>query len=143
MSNEIINIKNKIEKPAEIKKGDFDFDYWSNLAKKDPEAFEAAREAEINKHISSLGDQDVQERMERLQWRIEMERKRAKNPLDAAGRIYDMMWESVGRNIEALDELAELLNPQTKAKAHERVQEESQSNNVVAFSHAGSGTVTD
>ena len=127
--NKIINLDIKQSKPAETKKGDFDFDYWSNLAKNDPEAFEVAREAEINKHISSLGDEAAQERMRSLQWRVEMERKRSSNPLDAASRIYDMMWESVGRNIKALDELADLINPNSKLKS----QPEKKDNIVVAF----------
>lgn len=110
MSSEIINFKRKTEKPAEIKQGDFDFDYWSKLAK-DPEAFEVAREAEINKHIASINDSNAQERMRRLQWRVEMERKRSSSPLNAASRIYDMMWASVGQNIKALDELAGMLAP--------------------------------
>ena len=130
MSNEIINFNPKNVKPVEIRQGDFDFDYWSKLAKKDPEAFEAAREAEINKHIESL-DEDVQERMRRLQWRIEMERKRSKNPMDAAGRIYDMMWESVGQSIKALDELTALLNPQSTMKKAQT--EKQETSNVLSF----------
>jgi len=116
MSDKIIQLKSKSIKPVEIKKGEFDFDYWSKLAKQDPDAFEAAREAEINKHIASLGDEATQERMRRLQWRVEMERKRSSSPLDAAARIYDMMWDSVGSNIKALDELVELVSPYQKSK---------------------------
>ncbi len=92
----------------------FDFDYWKNLAKKDPSAFEMAREQEINKHITSIPDEHTQERLRRLQWRVEMERKRSKNPMDSAVRIYDMMWESVGKNIDALHELTDYLKPGTE-----------------------------
>lgn len=96
----------------------FDFDYWRDLAKNDPAAFEAAREQEINKHITSISDDEhTQERLRRLQWRVEMERKRSKNPMDSAVRIYDMMWESVGKNIEALHDLTDHLTPGTEKQA--------------------------
>lgn len=118
-----------IVKPT--KKG-FDFEYWRDLAKKDPEAFEAAREQEINQYISGLANEDVQDRMRRLQWRVEMERKRSKSPMDSAVRIYDMMWESVGKNFEAIQDLAEHFKPEdqrtssktSKAKVLEFKQDE-------------------
>ena len=136
MSDKIINF-NKSVQPTEIKKGDFDFEYWSKLAKQDPEAFEVAREAEINKHISSLADKTAQERMRSLQWRIEMERKRSSSPLNAASRIYDMMWESVGRNIKVLDELAELIqqnvNPGSKRNSEKTSAPAKKDNTVLAF----------
>jgi len=125
----ISSISSAKTKPAEIKRGNFDFDYWSKLAKQDSEAFEAARDQEINKHISNLKEDDVQERMRRLQWRIEMERKRSKNPLDAAARIYDMMWESVGQSISTFDELTNMLNP----KANVPAERSNQHKNVLSF----------
>lgn len=85
-----------------------DFEYWRNLAKTDPQGFESAREQAIADYIAGLpiGTRD---RMRRLQWRIDMERQRARNPMDAAIRIYDMMWESVGKSMEALEVLAEAM----------------------------------
>ena len=133
MSDKVINFNGKSVKPVEIKKDDFDFNYWSKLAKQDPEAFEAAREAEINKHISSLEDEDVKERMHRLQWRIEIERKRSSSQLNAASRIYDMMWESVGRNIKALDELADLINPLSNQNEKPKPESLNNDNTVLAF----------
>lgn len=103
-------MKNNTEKYAERKK-EFDFDYWCQLAKDDPAAFEAARKQEIDNHIAGIQQKSTQERMERLQWRVEMERKRSKNPMDSAIRIYDMMWESVGKNFEAIQDLADHLKP--------------------------------
>ncbi|HFE38615.1 MAG TPA: DUF3135 domain-containing protein [Gammaproteobacteria bacterium] len=106
-------MRNKINKLADRKpiQGGFDFDYWRNLAKKDPAAFEAAREQEINQHIAGIADGNTQERLRRLQWRVEMERKLSKNPMDAAVRLYDMMWESVGKNFDALQDLTSVLKP--------------------------------
>lgn len=107
---------NKIKDLPKIKSvgGRFDFDYWRDLAKKDPEAFEAAREAKINQHIEAISDDHTQDRLRRLQWRVEMERKRSKNSMDSAVRIYDMMWESVGKNFDALQDLSNQLSPTDK-----------------------------
>lgn len=107
---------NDISKPKSSKKG-FDFDYWRDLAKKDPEAFEAARKLEIDQYISSLKSEDVQDRMRRLQWRVNTERRRSKNPMDSAIRIYDMMWESVGKNFEAIQDLSEHFKPEAERKS--------------------------
>ncbi len=134
MTDKIIKFNGKQVKPVEIKKGEFDFNHWSKLAKQDPEAFEAAREAEIHKHIASLGDESAQQRMRSLQWRIDMERKRSSSPLDAAARIYDMMWESVGRNIKALDDLTEIINPIKKPSiASASVKKENKQNTILNF----------
>jgi len=112
MTSKIKNVS--IAKPT--KKG-FDFDYWKNLSKNNPEAFESARKQEIDKYISNLKDENVQDRMRRLQWRVEMERKRSKNPMDSAVRIYDMMWESVGKNFEAIQDLTEQFKPEEERKS--------------------------
>jgi len=111
MNNKINDISNV--KPS---KKSFDFDYWRNLAKKDPEAFEAARKLEIDQYISSLKSEDVQDRMRRLQWRVNTERRRSKNPMDSAIRIYDMMWDSVGKNFEAIQDLSEHFKPEGERK---------------------------
>ncbi|OHA79445.1 MAG: hypothetical protein A2747_03230 [Candidatus Yonathbacteria bacterium RIFCSPHIGHO2_01_FULL_44_41] len=67
------------------------FDYRAHLAKTDPERFEAEREAEIEKVILSANPERQQE-LRQLQWRIDMERRRAKNPIDAMVRLQKMMW---------------------------------------------------
>jgi len=85
-----------------------DFEYWRKLAKSDPQAFERAREEVIAQYIASLPAVQ-QDRMRRLQWRVDIERQRARNPMDAAIRIYDMMWDSVGKSMEALESLAEAM----------------------------------
>jgi len=140
MSDETIDIKPKVNKPAEIQVDGFDFEYWSKLSKKDPEAFEIARKVEIDKYLSTL-DADVQERMTRFQWRIEMERKLSKNPLDAAARIYDMMWESVGKSTTALDELTDILNPNTFLKEAKTPKKVKANNNILSFDRKESEAV--
>jgi hypothetical protein len=87
----------------------FDFDHWMKLAKEDPEAFEKQREAAIGQYLTSVPSEVQRDRLKRLQWRVDKEREMAKTPMDAAIRIYDMMWESVGKNIDALQDLADTL----------------------------------
>ncbi|MDH5544888.1 MAG: DUF3135 domain-containing protein [Gammaproteobacteria bacterium] len=87
----------------------FDFEYWMKLAKNDPEAFEKQRSSMIDAFISDVPNPVQRDRLGKLQWRVERERELAKNPMDAAIRIYDMMWESLGKNIEAFQELADTL----------------------------------
>lgn len=66
------------------------FTYWSNLAKTDPERFERERKEAIEAVISNARPQR-QEYLRKLQWRIDVERSRASNPLSATIRIYGMM----------------------------------------------------
>ena len=68
------------------------FEYWSKLAKDDPERFERERVAELEKVISGAAPEQ-QQGLRQLQWRIDMERRRAKNPIDAMIRVNRMMWD--------------------------------------------------
>lgn len=70
------------------------FEYWSNLAKIDPKRFESERIAEIEKVISQASVGQQQE-LRQLQWSIDGERRRAKNPIDAMIRLNKMMWKQV------------------------------------------------
>jgi len=70
------------------------FDDWSSLAKSDPDAFEQRRRQVIEQFISSVPP-GRQQRLRRLQWRIDMERRRCANPMQSCVRLYTMMWDSV------------------------------------------------
>jgi hypothetical protein len=72
----------------------FDFDEWARLAARDPEAFEARRAACVERLIANA-PRERQERLRRLQWRIDRTRECAPNPVAACMRISKMMWESV------------------------------------------------
>lgn len=72
----------------------FDFDEWSRLAKTDPAAFEARRLALIETHLHRFPPLD-QRRLRGLQFRIDMERRRARTPMAACLRLSAMMWESL------------------------------------------------
>ncbi len=72
----------------------YDFDHWRQLAEQDPAAFEALRRRILDEAISAAPGRR-QERLRRLQWRIDQTRRTAANPLAACLRISAMMWESV------------------------------------------------
>ncbi|MEW8506649.1 MAG: DUF3135 domain-containing protein [Candidatus Thiodiazotropha sp.] len=68
-----------------------DFDHLLQLAERDPMRFEDMRQAAIDDFISTL-PKERQQRMRRLQWRIDQER-RNRSPLSACVKISSMMWE--------------------------------------------------
>lgn len=97
----------KNENTAEI-----DFDSWAELARTDPDAFEARRLAAIDALIASAPEAN-RERLRCLQWRIDQERRLARTPMAACIRISRMMWRSVlGENglQQRFAELQELVN---------------------------------
>jgi hypothetical protein len=71
-----------------------DFERWARLAQDDPDAFEAQRQAAIEALIESCPERS-QERMRRLQWRIDQERRLAKSPMGACIRLSRLMWRQV------------------------------------------------
>ena len=79
-----------------------DFDAWAALAKSDPEAFEAKRAEVIEAFIQSAPPEN-QQRLRGVQFRVDMERARASNPLSATIRISNMMWSAFGDLRDALD----------------------------------------
>lgn len=72
----------------------FDFDEWASLAKSDPVAFEARRIALIEDYLNQFPPPD-QRRLRGLQFRIDMERRRARTPMAACLRLSSMMWDSL------------------------------------------------
>ena len=71
-----------------------DFELWAKLAESDPGAFEEKRRQMLEEFIASA-PAHLQQRLERLQWRIDQERGKCGNPLSACVRLYSMMWDSV------------------------------------------------
>ncbi|OHA83812.1 MAG: hypothetical protein A2937_01940 [Candidatus Yonathbacteria bacterium RIFCSPLOWO2_01_FULL_47_33b] len=70
------------------------FTYWSNLAKTDPKRFEQERK-EATEAVILSARPEKQQRLRGLQWRIDMERLRASNPLSAAIRLHTMMMDFI------------------------------------------------
>ncbi len=86
------------------KESDFDFDYWMELAKKDPAAFEQQRQNLIQTTIQEAPEK-MQQRLNGLQWQIDSEIKLAKNPMDGCLKIYQKMMDSVYKSGGLLDAL--------------------------------------
>ncbi len=72
----------------------FDFEDWARLAQSDPAAFEAKRQDMIDKLIEGAPE-ELRQRLRSFQWRIDMERERSANPLQACIRISNMMWDLI------------------------------------------------
>ena len=73
---------------------EYDFDSLSQLAQSDPHAFETKRQQMIDQLIASAPEV-MQQRLRSFQWRIDMERERSDNPLQACIRLSNMMWDLV------------------------------------------------
>lgn len=73
---------------------EIDFEEWAALVQSDPDAFEARRAEAIEAFIRSAPPHR-QERLRRLQWRIDQVRRTSKTPLAACLRISRLMWDSV------------------------------------------------
>ena len=86
---------------------DFDFEKWSRLASKDPEAFEQYRKRVINDFITEL-PKEKQQRMRCLQWRVDSVRRLSKTPMAACIEISRMMWDSIKGEHGLMDALHEL-----------------------------------
>ena len=84
-----------------------EFNQWVEMAEKDPELFEKLRQSAINDVIESAPTEHRQ-RLRCLQWRIDQERRRSKNPLGACVRISRMMWESVAGRGGLLENLSQI-----------------------------------
>jgi hypothetical protein len=71
-----------------------EFEVWAELAKTDPERFEALRLETIDDFIASVPGEDRRQQLRRLQWRIDRVRERSSNPLAACIALSRMMWDS-------------------------------------------------
>jgi hypothetical protein len=71
---------------------DFDPDHWVRLASEDPEEFERSRIAAIEDLIASA-PAPIQQRLRGLQFRVDMERRRAHSAMGGALRLQQMMWD--------------------------------------------------
>ena len=71
---------------------EFNFDEWAALARNDPAQFEDRRRHTVLRVINLSNNA---RRMEGMQCRIDLERRRARTPMGATIRISSMMWDSV------------------------------------------------
>ena len=75
---------------------EFDFDKWARLAKDDPAEFERQREATLRAMIAAAASEHRQ-RLERLQFRLDLERQRSRSPLGSCLRLNSLMWSGFHR----------------------------------------------
>ena len=111
----------------------FDFEYWRKLAEDNPALFEMKRREEIDKVINSAPTEEAQDRLSRLQWRVDMERRRCKNPTQSCLQIYGMMWKRVYGEHGLLDSLNQLLHHSTSTQTVTEAVEERQKADVLRF----------
>lgn len=71
-----------------------DFEEWRNLANEDPGAFETRRAETLEKAIRHATGAR-QERLRRLQWRIDQVRERSANPIAACIKLNGMMMDTL------------------------------------------------
>jgi hypothetical protein len=83
----------------------FDFNQWAELAKSDPEAFSRQRRMFIEEYIANMGHAN-HPMLKGLQFRIDMERRRARPPLKMCLRLSSMMWDSFYELKSVLDAAA-------------------------------------
>ena len=74
-----------------VKHTQLDFDYLTGLARSNPSEFERFRMHAIESYIATL-PADRQQRMRRLQWRIDQE-LRHHTPMGACLKLSKMMWD--------------------------------------------------
>ena len=72
------------------------FDVLVDMARNDPIRLENLRQKLTMAVINSATTQDKRRRLEGLQFRVDMERQRARSPLAAAIRVSEMMCHSLG-----------------------------------------------
>ena len=71
-----------------------DFDIWAQAAIDSPDDFESMRQQALEEFFASVPEAN-RERLRRLQWRVEQERRLAHTPMAACVKISRMMWHSL------------------------------------------------
>ena len=83
----------------------FDFDQWQRLAQEDPEAFERQRRQAVDALIAQA-PRASRARLRGLQFRIDMERRKAGSALAGAQRLQQMLAEQLQQLSVAFERLA-------------------------------------
>jgi hypothetical protein len=94
---------------------DFDFDKWAQLARDDPAQFERQRDAVLRATIAAAPSAHRQ-RLEGLQFRLNVERQRSGTPLGACVRLNSLMWAGFHRLREELNAAARGLSAAEPAR---------------------------
>ena len=86
--SELQNPARDLHRPA------IDFEAWAALARSDPAAFEEKRVRAIEKALQAMPE-PRQQRLRRLQWKIDRVRARCGTPMSACIKLSGMMWDSL------------------------------------------------
>lgn len=70
----------------------FDFDQWAALSRSDPQAFEHLRAQVIDAYCQEMEPQH-RPWLDSIRWRIDMERARARSPLQCCLKLSSLMWD--------------------------------------------------
>ncbi len=89
------------------------FERLSVLQELNDEAFEEERRKIIEEEISKY-PQEVQDRLRRFQWTLDMKRKKCKNPLEACFMFHEMLMEQVYGENGLLENLERFLDTATR-----------------------------
>lgn len=96
------------------------FDVLVDMARNDPQSLENLRRRLTTKVIESASTDEQRRRLEGLQFRVDMERERARSPLAATIKISEMMCHSLAdlhrsmvTPLVAIEEEEEQKNPAT------------------------------
>ena len=82
----------------------FDFDKWMELYQEDPEAFERERQNAISTFLDSVPE-ERRESLQRLQWRIDAERRRHRSAIGSMVAIQRMMLVEFAKLSESMENL--------------------------------------
>lgn len=93
-----------------------DFDGWSALARSDPQAFEECRDRIINEAILRA-PAHKQQRLRRMQWKLNQIRNTSRTPMIACLRMNRMLWEAVMGDGGLLECLLHAKDPQRRPDA--------------------------
>jgi hypothetical protein len=88
----------------------FNFEEWAALASQDPDAFEQRRKDYIETFISTQPS-SKQRKLRGLQFKIDMERRRARTPMGACIKLSSMMWDSLLGPEGLMNSLQQLTKP--------------------------------
>ena len=72
-----------------------DFDFLKELYQEDPEQFYEYTRNAIDTFIASLPE-DRQRRARGIQWRLDMELRKYKDPVARMNRMVELFWQQVG-----------------------------------------------
>ncbi len=93
------------------------FEVLVDMARNDPEGLEALRRSLTNAVISTASSDSARRRLQGLQFRVDLERRRAGTPLAATIRISEMMCRSLAELhaslVTPMDEQDEIAVEQT------------------------------